>query len=141
MERDTIIELMNDPIAQELVNAPMHARLAHNAKNGSPRVIPIGYYWDGEAFVMDSPTNAPKIKALAQLKNIEGSGRSTSAASGSVPTSPSKAVATSVNSNRPGASVPPATPSVRSKNAGGSSKRQWIIGLIVIVIIVWLLFH
>jgi hypothetical protein len=65
MQRDSIIELMNDPIAQELINAPIHARLAYNARDGSPRVIPIGYSWNGDVFVMGSPVNAPKVKALA----------------------------------------------------------------------------
>ncbi len=64
MDRDTIRALMNDPVAQELVHAPIHARLAYNAPDGSPRVIPMGYYWDGEVFVMASPTNSPKVKAL-----------------------------------------------------------------------------
>lgn len=65
MQREAIINLMNDPVAQELIDAPIHARLAYNAQDGSPRVIPIGYSWDGQAFVMGSPTNAPKVAALA----------------------------------------------------------------------------
>ena len=65
MQRDVIIGLMNDPVAQELVKAPIHARLAYSARDGSPRVIPIGYIWNGEVFVMGSPVNAPKVKALA----------------------------------------------------------------------------
>jgi general stress protein 26 len=64
MDQEKIIELMNDPVAQELVHAPIHARLAYNGLDGSPRVIPMGYSWDGEAFVMASPTNSPKVKAL-----------------------------------------------------------------------------
>lgn len=64
MNSETIVALMNDPIAQELVHAPIHARLAYNALDGSPRVIPIGYLWNGETFVMGSPVNAPKVKAL-----------------------------------------------------------------------------
>ena len=64
MQRDAIIELMNDPVAQKLMEAPIHARLAYNARDGSPRVIPIGYTWNGEVFVMASPVNAPKVKAL-----------------------------------------------------------------------------
>ena len=65
MQRDAIIDLMNDPVAQDLVKAPIHARLAYSARDGSPRVIPIGYFWNGEVFVMGSPVNAPKVKALA----------------------------------------------------------------------------
>jgi hypothetical protein len=65
MHPDDIRDLMSDPVAQELVNAPIHARLAYCAKDGSPRVIPIGYSWNGETFVMGSPVNAPKVGALA----------------------------------------------------------------------------
>ena len=65
MQRNAIIDLMNDPVAQELVKAPIHARLAYSARDGAPRVIPIGYIWNGEVFVMGSPVNAPKVKALA----------------------------------------------------------------------------
>src|SRR5262249_19861586 len=65
MQRDEIIDLMDDPVAQELVKAPIHARLAYTARDGSPRVIPIGYLWNGEVFVMASAVNSPKVKALA----------------------------------------------------------------------------
>jgi hypothetical protein len=65
MQRDPIIDLMNDPVAQELVKAPIHARLAYCARDGSPRVIPVGYIWNGEVFAIGSPVNSPKVKALA----------------------------------------------------------------------------
>ena len=64
MQRDAIIDLMNDPVAQELVHAPVHARLAYCARDGSPRVVPIGYSWDGEVFVMGSAIDSPKVRAL-----------------------------------------------------------------------------
>jgi hypothetical protein len=65
MQRDPTIDLMNDPVAQELVKAPIHARLAYCARDGSPRVIPVGYIWNGEVFAIGSPVNSPKVKALA----------------------------------------------------------------------------
>ena len=65
MRHDAIIDLMNDPVAQELVKAPIHARLAYSARDGSPRVIPIGYIWDDGVFLMGSSINSPKVKALA----------------------------------------------------------------------------
>ena len=70
MHRDAIVELMNDPVAQELLNAPIHARLAYSARDGSPRVIPIGYTWNGDVLVMGSPVNAPKVKALAASPKV-----------------------------------------------------------------------
>ena len=65
MQRDSIIELMNDPVAQELMKAAIPARFAYNAPDGSPRVIPIGYLWNGEMFEMWTAVNSPKVRALA----------------------------------------------------------------------------
>ena len=63
-------EVMNDPVAQKLIHAPVHARLAYTARDGSPRVIPIGYIWDGEAVVMGSATNSPKVKSLSSNSKV-----------------------------------------------------------------------
>lgn len=65
MNQAQIRELMSDRVAQELIEAPVHARLAYTANDGSPRVVPIGYIWDGKVIVMGSPPNAPKVEALA----------------------------------------------------------------------------
>jgi nitroimidazol reductase NimA-like FMN-containing flavoprotein (pyridoxamine 5'-phosphate oxidase superfamily) len=60
MNQAEIRELMNDRVAQKLIQAPVHARLAYTAKDGSPRVVPIGYIWDGDVFVMGSPLTPPR---------------------------------------------------------------------------------
>lgn len=65
MNQAEIRALMNDRVAQELIQAPIHARLAYTAKDGTPRVIPIGFIWTGEVFVMGSAPIAPKVKALS----------------------------------------------------------------------------
>lgn len=65
MNRTEIVEVMNDPVAQRLIQAPVHARLAYTARDGSPRAVPIGYIWNGDAIVMGSPPNAPKVRALS----------------------------------------------------------------------------
>ena len=65
MNQAEIRALMNDRVAQRLIQAPIHARLAYTAKDGSPRVIPIGFIWTGDVFVMGSPPIAPKVKALS----------------------------------------------------------------------------
>jgi hypothetical protein len=65
MTYDEIVELMNnDPVVQRLVRAPIPARLAYVARDGSPRVVPVSYLWNGKAFVFASPPDLPKIKAL-----------------------------------------------------------------------------
>src|SRR5215203_2961580 len=54
----------NDPYVQKLLQAPIPARLAYIAPDGSPRVVPVSYLWNGQAFVFASPPDWPKIKAL-----------------------------------------------------------------------------
>ncbi len=62
------LELLNDPVAQELLHAPIPARLAYVWKDGSPRVVPIGFYWTGEEVVMCSPAGAPKNEVIDGTK-------------------------------------------------------------------------
>jgi hypothetical protein len=62
------VELLKDPVAQELLRAPIPARLAYNWKDGSPRVIPIGFFWTGEEIVMCSPEGAPKNEVIDHTK-------------------------------------------------------------------------
>jgi hypothetical protein len=58
------LSLLNDPIAQMLLNGPYPAHLSYVWTDGSPRVIPIGFTWTGTELVTGTPHNAPKIKAL-----------------------------------------------------------------------------
>src|SRR5215217_4454787 len=58
------LELLNDPIAQELLNSTIPARLAYTWTDGTPRVVPIWFHWDGEQVVFGTPTGAPKLHAL-----------------------------------------------------------------------------
>jgi hypothetical protein len=63
---EAIVELMNnDPVVQKLLRAPIPARLAYVAGDGSPRVVPVSYLWNGKGFVFASPPDWPKIKALS----------------------------------------------------------------------------
>jgi hypothetical protein len=58
------LSLLNDPIAQMLLNGPYPAHLSYIWTDGSPRVIPIGFTWTGTELVTGTPHNAPKMKAL-----------------------------------------------------------------------------
>jgi Pyridoxamine 5'-phosphate oxidase len=57
--------LLDDPVARELLGAPIPARLAYMWKDSTPRVVPIWFHWDGEAIVMGTPSKAPKTAALS----------------------------------------------------------------------------
>jgi hypothetical protein len=58
------LELLNDPVAQRLLASPAPARLAYTWTDGTPRVVPIGFYWNGQQVVLGTPPDAPKTKAL-----------------------------------------------------------------------------
>src|SRR5258708_26332261 len=58
------LELLQHPASQELLNSKIPARLAYIWTDGTPRVIPIWFHWNGQAFVMATPPKAPKLKAL-----------------------------------------------------------------------------
>jgi nitroimidazol reductase NimA-like FMN-containing flavoprotein (pyridoxamine 5'-phosphate oxidase superfamily) len=64
MELQDIHETLNDPLAQELLHSPIPARLAYTGLDGFPRVIPIGYHWNGSQFIMATSSKAPKVRAL-----------------------------------------------------------------------------
>lgn len=64
MTPDEIRATLGDPVAQRLLNAPIPARLAYMALDGTPRVIPIGFVYDGSAFVIGTIPDSPKMKAL-----------------------------------------------------------------------------
>src|SRR5215208_7857867 len=58
------LALLDDPVAQELLYSTNLARLAYTWRDGTPRVIPIWFQWDGEAIVLGTPPNAPKVDVL-----------------------------------------------------------------------------
>ena len=58
------IALLNDPVAKQLLTSTIPARLAYSWTDGTPRVVPIWFEWDGTHIVLGSPARAPKLKAL-----------------------------------------------------------------------------
>src|SRR4051794_12026175 len=70
MRQEDVIHTLNDPLAQELLHSPLLARLAYIGPDGSPRVIPIGYLWNGAQFVICTAPNAPKVRALARDPHV-----------------------------------------------------------------------
>jgi hypothetical protein len=64
VHRDDVRRVLSDPIAEELLQSPHLARVAYEGVDGYPRAIPIGYFWNGEQFIVCTATNAPKVAAL-----------------------------------------------------------------------------
>jgi len=62
--------LLQHPASQELLKSKIPARLAYIWMDGTPRVIPIWFHWNGRELVMGTPSKAPKLKALAKNPNV-----------------------------------------------------------------------
>jgi hypothetical protein len=56
--------------AQELLTSTSAAHLAYISEDGTPRVIPVGYFWTGDEFVIATATTAPKVSALAASPDV-----------------------------------------------------------------------
>jgi hypothetical protein len=64
------VSLLQHPASQELLRSKIPARLAYVWTDGSPRVVPIWFHWNGREIVMASPPKAPKLKALASNPKV-----------------------------------------------------------------------
>jgi hypothetical protein len=63
MRADEVAEVLGRPLSEELLKRDV-GRLAFVAKDDTPRVIPIGIFWNGSEIVMCTSKNARKLKAL-----------------------------------------------------------------------------
>ena len=59
-----IAEVMSRPHSQELLGSRIPARLAYTSLDGGPRVVPVGYDWDGTRVTIASAVGSAKTKAL-----------------------------------------------------------------------------
>jgi hypothetical protein len=58
------LELLNDPVAQTLLQSKRPLRLAYSWVDGTPRCVPIGFHWNGREIVLGTQPDAPKMRAL-----------------------------------------------------------------------------
>src|SRR5437879_10667516 len=64
MQTEDVTRVLSDPLAQELMQSSIPARLAYLGLDGFPRAIPIGFHWNGVQFVLCTVPHAPKVPAL-----------------------------------------------------------------------------
>jgi len=58
-------ELLDDPIAQQLLASTIPARIAYVWTDGTPRITSMWFHWSGTQLVMATFKGAPKLNALA----------------------------------------------------------------------------
>lgn len=56
--------------ATDLLAATSDAHLAYIGTDGTPRVIPVGYYWTRTEFVISTAETAPKVAALSARPDV-----------------------------------------------------------------------
>src|SRR5882762_9095796 len=61
---------LQHPSSKELLESKIPARLAYIWTDGTPRVIPIWFHWNGREPVMATPPKAPKLRALARNPKV-----------------------------------------------------------------------
>ena len=70
MDPQEITEELEHPGARNLLASATLLRLAYNGSDGFPRVIPIGFHWNGDEIVVCTAATAPKVKALSSRPNV-----------------------------------------------------------------------
>jgi Pyridoxamine 5'-phosphate oxidase len=53
-----------------LLTSTSAAHLAYTGKDGTPRVIPVGFFWTGNQVVISSATTSPKVTALSARPDV-----------------------------------------------------------------------
>lgn len=64
------LSLLNDPVAQELLQSRIPARLAYVWPDGTPRVVPVWFHWNGKEVIIGSLPGIPKLKALQENPHV-----------------------------------------------------------------------
>ena len=70
MDPHVITEELGQPGARDLLASATLLRLAYDGADGFPRVIPIGFHWNGDRIVVCTAATAPKVKALSSRPNV-----------------------------------------------------------------------
>ena len=61
---------LEEPAAQELLRDASLVRLAYNGPDGLPRVIPVGFFWNGNEIVICTAVTSPKVRALSDRPDV-----------------------------------------------------------------------
>ncbi len=59
------LAVLDSPLAKTLLTSTTPARLSYVALDGTPRVVPIWFHWNGRQLVFGTSPGSPKLKAIA----------------------------------------------------------------------------
>lgn len=61
---------LSHPDALDLLNHQPLVHLGYNGTDGFPRVIPVGFWWDGKHIIVSTAPTSPKVKALTDRPQV-----------------------------------------------------------------------
>ena len=64
------VALLDVPVAQELLHSATPVRVAYVSRDGTPRVVPTWFHWDGADIVIGTPVESPKVRAISANPNV-----------------------------------------------------------------------
>jgi PPOX class probable F420-dependent enzyme len=64
------LTLLEHPVARDLLQATIPARLAYIARDGTPRVVPMQFHWTGDEVVLNCWPDDPKVAALRAYPRV-----------------------------------------------------------------------
>lgn len=70
MNTEQVAAVMDKPISSELLGSSIPARLAYVGMDGDPRVVPVGFFWDGEALSVYTVPKSAKVAALRRNPRV-----------------------------------------------------------------------
>ena len=70
MDGQTLAEELAQPAARELLTNTSLVQLAYNGPDSLPRVVPAGFFWNGEEIVICTAVTAPKVRALRERPDV-----------------------------------------------------------------------
>jgi len=70
MNRDDVAAVLAQPLSQKLMDSAIPARLAYTGVDGDPRVVPVGFFWDGTHIVIGTVPASAKVSALRKNPRV-----------------------------------------------------------------------
>jgi hypothetical protein len=70
MKHDEVAAVLDKPISRDLLESSIPARLAYTGIDGDPRVVPVGFLWDGARLIVGTVPASAKVRALRQNPRV-----------------------------------------------------------------------
>lgn len=70
MNQQDVADVMRRPISEGLLASGIPARFSYVGLDGDPRVVPIGYFWNGSQILMFTVPKAAKVAALRKNRRV-----------------------------------------------------------------------